>query len=1231
MGDVVFMPIADTFSGTSARDRPSQAIEHYTRLAERLWLSPLVRESMDGVLASVGEGRVAWGSLVGPYGFGKTATATMLWSHATDQGFLAIPPLSCTSFDELAHGISALAQEQAPRHAPAIRKLFKKVWAENVAEMAARDVERYDVDAPTMRRILQGKLSSGELALDGQCHRLVQFLSELGHMARGWSRGLVVVLDELQQLLGPLDARAITTFREFVWGIRTEKAPCGVLLCMDSLLEARLGKWAADLLHRIREHGPVLQLTHVYTRDFPRWLWQQANNDAAAQIEASDENWISQDVLLSLGQFVERPDLASGPRTVVDVFTRAVRHAALHHRPYDIKELVDDLHDGHLRYFGEGAPVQRLLLDLLADPWLQEDPARAEMVRLLVAFPSGCPDEVVCKYFPDENHRQRLRAEMFAPLLIASPSGEMALEGLQRVRRRGARWEEIMARGFDSLPALDVLASHAPSMIRRILLPRLFPPGVPTSPKWQTLSDSARSGDGWTRLRGTFADAFPQREVGLWVEAQEPESWPEDLDVCLAFVCLPQVLEGEPSLELDGQRGRITLRLPVLRAPSGFLPPELEQFRKHVEPEPLRPATVLSALHDLVALVTGSEGMGEDDGEDAFKMDHARAFVEATTDYLLSQLLQGNLDAGPRALQLRGPEVLRAAFYQVCRTRFNTYQTLQATPNWRPQVLAYAQALARPLLNEEQRHGTVPIEGAKAEVVRDLFNMNSTAAFDSYAKSLGALLETGGDAARWQVTLRLHPAETVLMTYVRESGAKHGIPDHAAHEHLRHQGYLQEETEQIIALLEARNVLARRANGNLTVAPRAHAVRAQLLADVQCAEHALRRCGVAPDAEADAGDDVASLRARLQEAQERLRLGVQNHRTEAAALNAEVFNCLGRVRERDVPTELPEGDFQTHLAGVARTLSASRDSVLDEGRKLSGRIQVLGEPRSPDDVLWAESWHRARGALTQARQRLEERDQEFAERHLGLIQWCDTLAQEHAVRVRAERLRHDHPSPARQLDALAAQWSQKFALEGYVPLLDAGSFQKRLALIEADLQSLRFSQVESYLRETALLRQRFNELLRGNAPLLEAAWGEDGALEVAPPFEALYAWALDSFVCAAHDCRRAFESGVRWRHPTNSKKKWPQQSEEFEDALAHARQTPSLDVVMRVGELVQAMSSGLQTSNLLNQATPLPTPVLGTHEPGRDQVDFELLRQCYESGQIRIRVEEPGNTRDGTA
>ena len=45
-------------------------------------------------------------------------------------------------------------------------------------------------------------------------------------------------MDELQQLLGPLDTRSVIQFREFVWGMRTEQSPCGVVVCLDAMLEA---------------------------------------------------------------------------------------------------------------------------------------------------------------------------------------------------------------------------------------------------------------------------------------------------------------------------------------------------------------------------------------------------------------------------------------------------------------------------------------------------------------------------------------------------------------------------------------------------------------------------------------------------------------------------------------------------------------------------------------------------------------------------------------------------------------------------------------------------------------------------------------------------------------------------------------------------------------------------------------------------------------------------------
>src|SRR5215213_6588937 len=282
-------PVTDTLSGAKARENPDYALAHYKNIVSHVWLPPKVGVAADTIFDEVRNGRPAWGSLVAPYGFGKTATAISLWNYAREKGFVAIPPLSCTNFDELAHGVAALAMAQAPQAEKKIHRLFKDVWSEELDSVIRSDTERYQVPKQKLRRLLQDKLTAGQMTLDNRCHRLVEFLARLGDLTTEWSNGLIVILDELQQLLGPLDTTAIIGFREFVWGMRTERSHCGVVIALDSLLEARLARWAADILHRIREHGPSLQLSLLYEREFPVWLWGNlsgCNGSATPLLEA---------------------------------------------------------------------------------------------------------------------------------------------------------------------------------------------------------------------------------------------------------------------------------------------------------------------------------------------------------------------------------------------------------------------------------------------------------------------------------------------------------------------------------------------------------------------------------------------------------------------------------------------------------------------------------------------------------------------------------------------------------------------------------------------------------------------------------------------------------------------------------------------------------------------------------------------------------------------------------
>src|SRR5262249_60689233 len=117
--------------------------------------------------------------------------------------------------------------------------------------------------------------------------------------------------------------------------------------------------------------------------------------------------------------------------------------------------------------------VRRGLTQLLADGWIEEGAARRSLVRILAAYPRGCPEEVVQAHVGTGRKLKAARDELFGPLLVELPGG-LALEQLQQVSRGGSSWENALARCWDSMPSASALAEAVPDLVTRALLPRLF-------------------------------------------------------------------------------------------------------------------------------------------------------------------------------------------------------------------------------------------------------------------------------------------------------------------------------------------------------------------------------------------------------------------------------------------------------------------------------------------------------------------------------------------------------------------------------------------------------------------------------------------------------------------------------------------------------------------------------------------------------------------------------------
>jgi hypothetical protein len=1214
------LPVCDTVSGHKATDDPAGVVRHYRRLADQLWLPPRVRELAGGVFAEVRTGRTRWASISGPYGYGKTAAGVMVWRHAEDQGFTAIPPLSCSNFDEFAQGVAALASALHPEGRARIERLFRRVWDRGINEEAHGDARRYRLPARAVRRLLKDKLQAGQLSLDGQCHRLVEFLSELGRLATRWSHGLVVVLDELQQLLGPLDTRSVIQFREFVWGMRTEQSPCGVVVCLDAMLEARLARWAADLLHRIRESGPTLQLTEVYTREFPGWLWGQLTTSNGVPARA-DGRSVTREVLLSLGQFVERPDLANGPRTVVDVFCRAIGRFGETRTPYGVGDLVTDLHRGVFRYFGEGAPVQRVLADLLRDDWVLADEDRAALVRTLAAFPRGCPAEVAAEALGSAKRLARVRADLFGPLLVELPEG-LALERLQQVRRLIADWEHVLARCWDTLPAQDSLLAHTPDMIWRVLGTRLFPEAPGSEAHWErTSDDSVAALTGWRFLRGSYDDDFPLRDVGVWTGTGTPADWPQDVDLAIALVGDQSAAgEASASFETDGAVPRLTLRLPLLRVLE-FVPSELERYRKYLSPEPFRPLTVLAAVHELEAVA----GRAADDGVMEGAAKEPGSFVEITVEFLIRELLQGEVNLGPRErVKQRGIELIRALFSAACRRKFPGYRTLLTHHNWADFVAGYRAALRSETLSDLQRQGRAAVEGTKAALLRDLFGQKSTAAGDSLLRVLGPLVEWSGTADAFSLRFTLHPGETAALEYLRKAGRRRPVPVGAVQETLRHAGYLPAEADAVVGLLTDRGLLTQVAGG---VRP--------LLADPSEREAALREidavaarlrpltgeCGV------PAAPESGSLRdlwAHLDRLRQLLTEAVRASAGEVERQGQTLRDLLGAVRAESVPGDWTDSGLAAHLRGIAKLLGRTKESLLRTLERELGRAEEELARAAAEAEDWAVAWRKRRPSFDRIWRELEDRVTQFRGQAASLRAWLPVNDRLASLAALGAKVGQSDPALARTVAGLSAELRERFATDSWAPVHAHAEVAARLTALEAQVQGLLFSRVQAYLGELDALRVRFNDFLTGPAPQIDATAERSGAA-AAPPFARLYAWATQNFAAAVDRLRARRSRGHVWRHPTRKSQGWSDIDGQVSRALEAARNTADFRVVTRLGELLLLMRQGFITAAGDRGEC--------VYEGAECAADLPELSSLLADGRVRVRVEwvqpQEGGRRQG--
>jgi len=774
---------------------------------------------------------------------------------------------------------------------------------------------------------------------------------------------------------------------------------------------------------------------------------------------------------------------------------------------------------------------------------------------------------------------------------------------------------------------VSALAEAVPELVTQVLLPRLFPGLGQPAGEWTSLEGDARTAvSGFQIFRGSFDPAFPVREVAVWVGQRMPPRWPEDVDLCVGFVCGPEIDPNvQPTTEVTNLEGtpRVVFRMPALVPMDAQVPDEISRYQKYIQPEPLRSAYVLLGLRELQGFDSAPGGSAASNGKasktpqgaDTASTAERRklaGFQELCLDHLMRFLLQGEIDAGVgRPVRQRGPELLRALFSVACRKRFPSYQTLVTVRHWKALVDAYRTALRSEHLNPAQRRGQEDVTMSKADAYYLLFNQSSTAAGDSFVRSLGHLVKVTAKGDAWSLRFPLHPGETSLLEFLRNCARSRTIPLTATAECLRHKGYIEEEAAQIVSLLEARGLLTVDRDRGARLAFGRAGLEDEARKRVLAARDQLVRLLVTPSLLEPFPTQAGELAKLADELEGQIHERVEAFRTARETQLGELQAAIGNVRGISLPAEWMDTELSTHLAGIGASLRRTQVKLIDSLRKETDRIEEELGTSTDDPFGWAVGWVRRSDSVGNLLEKLRGRVAEFEVQSAALLTWVSVNHELFAVTTLCKKVGTTDPAPGHELAQLLARTRERFSTEPWKPLGAAGEFRSALRPISQTLQRLLYSQARAYFAELELLRQRFAQLLpRTPAPALEEG---SGARKKSPggyeAFAALYRWALGGFNDAFVRAKQLKGRGHQWADPRRKKRSWNELSGSLERLIGTKGPAPGIDYVIKVGE---------QLSELLRGFTGASTGVFDTPEAAPD---FDALRDLFLRGEVVIRIE----------
>ncbi len=953
-------PVVATHVGIFNDTNTQQTYERYNREAQTYVRPPEIATFQQQMLDKILGKNTAIGCMVAPFGYGKTSAAIDTWKLCETKGILAIPPFSCSSIAELGRAMATGVIEQLDVGDTAkIREAYDALIVSSARRLAEQDVKQYKIDLETALHSIEDKIERGYLQIEAMSNHLLIFIEQLTQIVldAGYN-GLLVIVDEFQQFLGNINKATITNFRTLVWGLRTRgEVPFGILITMDPDTERNLNERAGDIMHRIKEDSLYLDFTDAYDREFPRLLWARY----AETLGFTDESQqvVDYATLDAIGQIGERHDLSNGPRTVIDIFQRIANLYTVKRQPYLPIDMIDDFMTGAIRFDGDQSKIASLVTELTSYDYIKRVPKRFQALKLISAFPRGCPREVAERYELGDAYDELadlLRGEVLTEL----PEG-MALIDLQRVGKPQNKLNIILKKYWLQITEDEIIADRAVPLFAKYAIAPLFPAAhnpisgwSPEDPEFQLTANGSYA----QTYEGTFFEEYPKRRVHFQVCRTLDQVTPPDNFADVHFVFLLQRASDIPLAAQYERESRTFILSILINHPFELpMPRDVRWIEEYLRPVVMSPGVLLSLLDYIENQAPKIEGIT------ASELARIESHQQKLTMFLSTAIFGENLFKGLGLdVIARGEQAIREVLFGVFHSAYPQYHTLVTSPQWDAHLKSYAKALSS--VNALHSRGMETLTDSKSAIA-SLFGLRNHAGFESQSKQYGELLiveKWTGDSGT--IRFQRHPGETLIHNAITLGN---NLEIEMLIQIARKDGYLPEEVYRLAEFLMLRgfiqydetqeayvpaHTLSIPELQQLTYEINEEAEMLSSVVDSPAFDRAFEQVSMA-NASLEAGElievQVLLLQAQNMIQQERPKVA-KNLTNQLLELRSAIHRQIDTLK-KPLPISNAGTALDTHINGVGRALTGRRESYAEALNRFSSVVtEALNQPTLSEDV-----------------------------------------------------------------------------------------------------------------------------------------------------------------------------------------------------------------------------------------------------------------------------------------